>query len=72
MQLEMQDYTLLLLRKELVLVRASKDLGVIVDPNLSYNKHIIRIVFSGMPCHGPINRVNYVFEKGRLLQLLMP
>ena len=41
-------FRLSLLRKQLVSVKAARDLGVIVDTNFTFNEHIVSTVSSCM------------------------
>ena len=61
MLLKLQDITLSLLGKDLLPCENAKDLGVLLDPHLSYNNHIIKTVSSGMSSLGQINRVKHAF-----------
>ena len=50
----LRDFTLSLLGKEFVPIQAAKDLGVTLDPHLTYNDHIVNTVSSSMSCLGQI------------------
>ena len=60
-------FRLSLLGKELELVKAAKDLGVILDTNLTFKEHIVATVSSCMSQLGQVNRVKHVFEKNSLI-----
>ena len=55
-----------LLGKELVPVKVVKDLGIILDSNLTYNEHIITTVSACMKRLGQINRVKHAFDQRTL------
>jgi len=57
MATKVEDFRLSLLGKELVPVKIVKDLGIILDSNLTYNEHIITTVSACMKRLGQINRV---------------
>lgn len=67
---KLQDFTLSLLGKELVPVQAAKDLGVTLDPHLTYNYHIVNTVSSCMSRLGQINRVKHAFDRGTLITVI--
>lgn len=64
---KLQDITLSLLGKDLSPSETAKDLGVLLDPHLSYNNHIIKTVSSCMSSLGQINRVKHAFDRKTLL-----
>ena len=64
---KLQHITLSLLGKDLLPSKTAKDLGVLLDPHLSYNNHIIKTVSSYMSALGQINRVKHAFDRRTLL-----
>ena len=56
--------------KDIVPTDTDKDLGVILDSNLTYYEHIIKTASSYMPRLGQINRVKRIFDKSTLLMIL--
>ena len=48
----------------------AKDLGVILDSNLTYDEHVIKTASSCMSRLGQINRVKHVFDKRTLLMII--
>ena len=64
---KLQDITLSLLGKDLSPSETAKDLGVLLDPHLSYNNHIIKTVSPCMSSLGQINRVKHAFDRKTLL-----
>ena len=66
---ELQDtsITLSLLGKDLLPSKTAKDLGLVLDPHLSYNNHIIKTVSSFMSSLGQINHVKHTFDRRTLL-----
>ena len=48
--------------RELVPEHTAKDLGVILDKNLTYDEHITKTVSSCMSCLGQISRTKHTFE----------
>jgi len=67
---KLRDFTLSLLGKELVPVQAAKDLGVTLDPHLTFNDHIVNTVSSCMSRLGQINRVKHAFYRGTLITVI--
>ena len=66
MATKVEDFRLSLLGKELVPVKVVKDLGIILDSNLTYNEHIITTVSACMKRLGQINRVKHAFDQRTL------
>ena len=62
--------SLTFLGRELVPEHTAKDLGVILDTNLTYDEHITRTVSSCMSCLGQISRTKHVFDKRTVLTIL--
>ena len=56
--------------RELIPEHTAKDLGVILDNNLTYDEHITKTVSSCMSCLGQINRTKHVFDKRTLLTII--
>lgn len=63
---KVDDLRLSLLGKDLTPAKFAKDLGVILDPNLTYKDHITNTVSTCMSRLGQINRVNRVLDKDTL------
>ena len=61
--------SLTFLGRELVPEHTAKDLGVILDTNLTYDEHITRTVSSCMSCLGQISRTQYAFDKRTLITI---
>ena len=70
MSAKVTDFRLSLLGKEILPSTVAKDLGVILDTNLTYNEHITSLVSSCMPRLGQINRVKHAFDK-RSLEIII-
>ena len=66
----LDDSKLSLLGKELTPCDSVRDLGVYVDPQLFYDKHILKTVSSCVSRLCQINRVKHVFDK-RTLKLVI-
>ena len=49
--------------REPVLEHTTKDLGVILDTNLTYDEHITKTVSFCMSCFSQIIRTKHVFDK---------
>ena len=64
---KLQDITLSLLGKDLLPSKTAKELGLLLDPHLSYNNHIIKTVSSCISSLGQINRVKHAFDRRTLL-----
>ena len=56
--------------RELIPEHTAKDLGVILDNNLTYDEHITKTVSSCMSCLGQISRTKHVFDKRTLLTII--
>ena len=59
---KVEDFRLTLLGKEITPATVAKDLGVILDPSLTYNDHIASTVSGCMARLGQINRVKHAFD----------
>ena len=66
----LQDFSVSLLGKDIFPIHAAKDLGVTLDPNLSYDEHIINTVSTCMSRLGQINRVKHAFDNKTLMTIL--
>ena len=55
-----------LLGKELAPAKSAKDLGVILDSNVTYDDHVTKTVFTCMSRLDQINRVKHVLDKDTL------
>ena len=55
--------------KDIVPTDTAKDLGVILEYNLTYHEHIIKTASSCMPRLGQINLVKHIFDKRTLLMI---
>ena len=65
------DFRFSLLGKELIPVKVAKDLGVILDSNLTYNEHIMSIVSSCLSRLGQIYRVKHVYDQRTLIIIIL-
>ena len=59
-----------LLGKELEPVTVDRDLGVMLDANLTFNEHIVSTASSCMSRLGQINRVKHFFDKNALIIII--
>ena len=59
---KVEDFRLTLLGKEITPATVAKDLGVILDPCLTYNDHIASTVSGCMARLGQISRVKHVVD----------
>ena len=66
---KVNDFNLSLLGKELVPATTVKDLGVILDSNLTFHEHLIKNVSSCMSRLDQINRVKHSFNKQSLITI---
>lgn len=64
------DFNLFLFRKDLVPATTAKDLGVIMDPSLTFGNHVLETVSSCMSCLAQINRVKYSYDKQSLIVII--
>ena len=67
---KLQDITLSLLGKNLLPSKTANDLGVLSDPHLSYNSHIIKTVSSCMSSLRQNNRVKHALHRRTLLMVM--
>ena len=67
---KLPEFRLLLLGKELEPSEFVKDLGVILDKNLTFNEHIIKTVSSCVSALGQISRVKHAFRKDTLITII--
>ena len=65
-----RNFKLSLLGKQLVLVEAARDLGVILDTSLTFDDHVTATVASCMPRLGQINRVKHCFDNCTLILII--
>ena len=56
--------------RELVPEQTAKDLGVILDTNLTYDEHITKAISSSMSCLSQISGTKHVFDKRALLPIM--
>ena len=56
--------------KDIIPTDTAKDLGVILDSNLTYDEHVIKTVSLCKSRLGQINRVKHVFDKRTLLMII--
>ena len=61
-----EDFRLTLLGKEITPVASPKDLGVLLDSNLTFNDHVAFTESSCMARLGQINRVKHAFDRSTL------
>ena len=66
MVIKVGDFRLTLLGKEITPVTIAEDLGVILDPCLTYNDHITSTVSRCMARLGQINQVKHAFDSTTL------
>ena len=67
---KVSDFRLRLMGKELIPVKSAKDLGVILDPSLSFDDHIVKTVSSCMSSLAQINCVKHVLIKDLLILVI--
>ena len=67
---KLPEFRLSLLGKELEPSEFVKDLGVILDKNLTFNEHIIKTVSSCVSALGQISRVKHAFRKDTLREVV--
>ena len=67
---ELSDLKISLLGKELLPVPSGKELGVILDNNLTYHDHITKTVSSFFSRLAQINRVQQAFNKIFLINII--
>ena len=57
---KLPDFRITLLGKELVPVSSAKDLGVILDPNITFDDHILKTASSCMSSLAQISRLSVI------------
>ena len=62
--------SLIFMGRELVPENTAKDLGVILDTNLTYDEHVIKTVSSCMSCLSQISRTKHLFNKRTLITII--
>ena len=67
---KVEDFRLTLLGKEISPAASSKDLGVPLDTNLTYNDHVASTVSGCMARLCQINRLKYVFDRNTLVAIM--
>jgi len=67
---KLQFHSLPFMGKDIIPTDTAKDLGVILDSNLTYDEHIIKTASSCMSCLGQINHVKHAFDKRTLLLII--
>ena len=67
---KLPDFRITLLGKELVPVSSAKDLGVILDPNITFDDHILKTVSSCTSSLAQISRVKHVFKRDTLVTII--
>ena len=70
MATKVTDFQITFLGERLVPVKTARDLGVILDPSLTFNDHVIATVSSCMSRLGQINRVKHCFDKHTLIVII--
>ena len=70
MRAKLQFHSLPFMGKDIIPSDTAKDLGVILDSNLTYEEHIIKTASSCISHLGQINRVKHVFDKCTLLMII--
>ena len=66
------DFNLSLFGNDLVPATTANDLGVIMDPNLTFDNHVLETVSSCMSRLAQINRVKHSFDKQSLIIIINP
>ena len=64
------ELKVVLLGKQLTPVPSAKDLGIIIDSNLSYDEHIVHLVSSCLASLCRINRVKHLFSSKSLTTII--
>ena len=67
---KLPDFRITLLGKELVPVSSAKDLGVILDRNITFDDHILKTASSCMSSLAQISRVKHVFKRDTLVTII--
>ena len=62
--------SLTFMRRELVPENTAKDLGVILDSNLTYDEHVIKTVSSCMSSLSPLSRTKHLSDKRTLMTII--
>ena len=71
MNSKLYEFYLPLLGRDISPVQSARDLGVILDPNLTFDNHILTTSVSGCIARlAQINRVQHCLDKNTLLTLM--
>jgi len=70
MHAKLQFHSLPFMGKDIIPSDTAKDLGVILDSDLTYDEHIIKTASSCISHLGQINHVKHVFDKRTLLMII--
>ena len=65
-----KNFSVSLLGKQLKPVKSARDLGVILDSNLTFNKHVVQTVSACISRLRQINRVKHGFDKRALIIII--
>ena len=67
---KLHEFHLSLLGKDISPVQSARDLGVILDPNLTFDSHITTTVSECIAHLSQINRLKHCFDKNTLLTVI--
>lgn len=67
---KLPDFQISLLGKVMVPASTARDLGVVLDPNLSFDDNITKTVSSCMESLGQINCVSHIFNQPILITVV--
>ena len=66
---KLPDFKISLLEKDLVLAFSAKDLGVVLDPQLTFDDHVLK-TSSCMSSLAQISRVKHVLDRNQLVTVI--
>ena len=67
---KLPDFKISLLGKDLALTSSAKDLGVVLDPQLTFDDHVLKTTSSCMSSLAQISRVKHVLDRNQLVTVI--
>ena len=67
---KLPDFKISLLGKDLALTSLAKDLGVVLDPQLTFDDHVLKTTSSCMSSLAQISRVKHVLDRNQLVTVI--
>ena len=67
---KLPDFRISLLGKKLVPASSAKDLGVVLDPHLTFDDHVLKTISSCVSSLAQISRIKHVFDRNQLVMII--